>query len=178
MKNLKPVTFVNGPYSGGRARTTQNTTQQILLLKAMTVTQDPKKLRQMIGVRTVADVFRTLDKMAMRKEYHKALSKLGIDFEYIIKGIKDVCETAEKDDVRLKGYTTLLKSLGLDDYKEEGATDATGWEDILMKEMETRGTNKIIDSIPADYEVVTPKIPDSVKKQRALESAEGKSLYE
>ena len=52
MKKLKPVTFVKSTYSSS----SQNTYQQILLLKAMSITDDPKKLRQMIGAKSVADV--------------------------------------------------------------------------------------------------------------------------
>ena len=43
-KKLKPVIFVQGKY-GYNA---QNTTQQIMLLKALTITQDPKKLRDLM----------------------------------------------------------------------------------------------------------------------------------
>lgn len=178
MKKLKPVTFVHGPYKGNRS-TTQNTYQQTMLLKAMTVTQDPKKLRQMIGVKSVADVYRTLDKMAMRKEYHNALAKLGIDFEYIAGGIKTICDTAEDEAVRLKGLQALLKSLGLDAYKEEEMGDSGGWEDVLMKTMQSNGNDLTAIGIKdADYEVIEPKIPESVRKQREIEAKEGKSLYE
>lgn len=178
MKKLKPVTFVNAPYKGIKS-TTQNTYQQVMLLKAMAVTNDPKKLREMIGVKSVADVYRTLDKLAMRKEYHKALSKLGIDFDYIVSGIKNICETADKDDTRLKGYQTLLKSLGLDAYKDEEVADSAGWEEVLMKTM-NKGDKKekVIEAELEEYDVKIPEIPESVKKQRAIEAQEGKSLYE
>jgi len=76
-KPLKPVIFVQGKY----AYNDQNTTQQIMLLKALKVTQDPKKLQQLIGVKTVADVYRTLDKIAMRTDYLAALAENGITFD-------------------------------------------------------------------------------------------------
>jgi len=47
----------------------------MLLLKALKVTQDPTELKKMIGVKTVAEVYRTLDKLSLRKEYHKALAE-------------------------------------------------------------------------------------------------------
>ena len=68
---LRPVVYTTNTFKRG----SQNTAQQIFLLKALQITQDPKKLRDMIGVKTVADVYRTLDKIAMRKEYHEALSR-------------------------------------------------------------------------------------------------------
>ncbi len=178
MKKLKPVTYVNGYYKS----TTQNTMQQVLLLKAMAVTNDPKKLRDMIGARSVADVYRTFDKLSIRKEYHRALSKLGINFDYIASGIKNVCDTAEKDDVRLKGYQILLKSLGLDSYREDEGGDTSGWEEVLMKTIEKNRDIGVLESakIDVDYEVKTPEIPDSVRKQKELELEEdvSKSIYE
>lgn len=91
----------------------------MLLLKALKVTQDPKELKQMIGVRTVADVYRTLDKMALRKDFHRALEAQGLSFDYILTGIKNIAEDANaKDDVKLKAYLALLKSLGMDKYEE------------------------------------------------------------
>lgn len=173
MKKLKPVTFVKSTYSSS----SQNTYQQILLLKAMSITDDPKKLRQMIGAKSVADVYRTFDKLSMRKEYHRALSKLGVDFDYIAGGIKDICDTAEKDDVRLKGYQTLLKSLGVDSYKDEDGTAQGSWEDVLLKSLE-KEEKKVLDVENKDYEVKMPEIPESVKEQKRLEYEAGKSLYE
>ena len=70
-QKYKPVTFVNGKVG----KTRNNSTQQVMLLQALAITQDPNKLRQMVGFKTVADVFRTLDKMALRKDYHAALAR-------------------------------------------------------------------------------------------------------
>jgi len=81
VKKLKPVTFIKGEYNYSR----QNDLQQKLLLKAMQVTSDPNELKKMAGLKTVADVYRTLDKLAMRKEYHEALSRQGIDL-----GVKQI----------------------------------------------------------------------------------------
>jgi hypothetical protein len=76
---LKPVIYTTNTYVSGA----KNDIQQKMLLKALQITQDPKKLREMIGVKTVAEVYRTLDKMSMRKEYHNALAKSGISFDFI-----------------------------------------------------------------------------------------------
>ena len=61
---LKPIVYSSNAFKSGH----QNTAQQMFLLKALKITQDPKKLREMIGVKSVAQVYQTLDKLAMRKE--------------------------------------------------------------------------------------------------------------
>ncbi len=169
---LKPVTYVGGPYQ----RHSQNTAQQILLLKALRVTQDPKKLRQMIGVKTVADVYRTLDKLAMRKEYHHALSRLGLSFDYLISNVKSVIDNAELDKDRLAGVNLILKSLGLDKYEEEGVSGGN-WEDALLK-LSGTGDEPVGAGDSEDYEVIAPEIPASVVAVKAQEKKEGQSLYD
>lgn len=169
---LKPVVFVQGRY----AYNGQNTTQQIMLLKALSVTKDPKKLKELIGVRTVADVYRTLDKIAMRKEYHSALAKLGITFDYVVKNVKHVIDNAEKDSDRLAGLNMILKSIGLDKY-EETAIGGGSWEDALLKinaAQEDKGEKPVV----AEYEVVAPEMPDHIRIAKEKANKETKSLYE
>ena len=170
---LKPVVFVKGKYG----YTDQNTTQQIMLLKALKITQDPNKLRQIIGVKTVADVYRTLDKIAMRKEYHSALAKLGITFEYVVENIKGVIDNANKDSDKLAGINMLLKSIGLDKY-EETAIGGGSWEDALLKikNDEKEEGESILESV--EYEVVEPKMPEHIRLAKEKANKEGKSLYE
>jgi len=172
---LKPVTFISGRYLNHR----QNTAQQILLLNALKVTQDPKKLREMIGVKTVADVFRTLDKMALRKEYHSALSKSGISFDYLVeKTKKEIDSEHTKPADKLNAIKMLLKSLGMEKYEQEGVAGGS-WEDLLLKANEKEATKKIEEpKVIATYEVKTPKTPDSVKKIKEKEKLIGQSLYE
>lgn len=171
---LKPVIFVQGRYD----YTGQNTTQQIMLLKALTVTSDPKKLKQLIGVRTVAEVYRTLDKIAMRKEYHASLAKHGITFDYIVTNIKNEIDNAEKSSDRLNGINMLLKSIGLDKY-EETAVGGGSWEDAMIKISEQKKENneksKVIN---APYEVVAPDMPEEVRRAKEKEIKDGRSLYE
>jgi hypothetical protein len=177
MNKLKPVTFVNTRYDKHR----QNTTQQIMLLNALKITQDPKKLKQMIGVRSVAEVYRTLDKMALRKEYHAALVKSGIDFGFIVSGIKQECLTAEKSADRLNGYKILLRSMGMDSYGEEVPGSGGGWEEALKiasENNEKRLEGPKNDFVDVEYEVSQPKIPESVKKLRAEDVEDAKGLYD
>lgn len=171
-KKLKPVVFVQGKY----AYNAQNTSQQIMLLNALKVTQDPKKLRELIGVRTVADVYRTLDKIAMRKEYHAALARKGISFDYIVDNIKKEIDNAEKSSDRMAGLKLILQTVGLDKY-QESAVQGLGWEDAvleLQKEKEKEG--KIIEI--EDYEVVVPEMPEDVRIKKEKEIQAGKELYD
>jgi len=177
---LKPITIVNAKYS----KYSQNTAQQIFLLKALKVTNDPKKLAQMIGVKKVADVYRTLDKMVLRKEFHKALYDSGIDFGYIVNGLKIEAATAEKSADRIKVYQTLLKSLGMDKYDDVG-DGGSQWEDTLVKKMEQDKKDKLenkdkpkeISSGVEEYEVVMPEVPESVRARQKEEGDIGKSIY-
>lgn len=173
---LKPITFKKGEFSFNR----QNVFQQNLLLKALQVTTDPKKLRDMAGLKSIAEVYRTLDKLAIRKEYHEALAKHGVDLEYLVQGIKSVCDDKmTKPGEKLKGLQLFLKSLGLDEYKEVEGSQA-GWEDALIKAIESgKEKNEEKDSKVIEvYDVKVPKIPEEEKRAIEKETKIGKSIYE
>lgn len=157
--NYRPVTFVNGKVSQKHA---DDKGRQMMLLKAMSVTSDPKKLKQMIGVRTVAEVFRTLDKMAMRKEYHQALLKRGLDFDYIVHHLQELVEKSNGQ-VKLGAVQTLLKSLGMDKYDVADQGSAGNWEDILAEKLKEEEDVPLLED--EDYDVEEPEIPDSVKSK-------------
>lgn len=173
-KKLKPVIL---PDAGKGDRYTQNDTQQKMLLKAMQVTNDPKKLKEMIGVRTVAEVYRTLDKMAIRKEFHEALDRAGISFDFIVNGIKDIASTAEKPSDRLKAFQIMLQTLGLDKYEQEATQGGGSWEDLLLKAADKEGEEQAVLPEAEDYEVVQPVIPESVKEKRDREKRASESFY-
>jgi hypothetical protein len=175
-KRLKPIVYTTNYFKRG----SQNTTEQMFLLKALQVTQDPKKLRDMIGVRTVAEVYRTLDKLAMRKEYHSALSRLGISFDYIAGGIKEIADNAGKAEVRLKAFETLLKSVGMEKYDDAGVASTGTWEEVLLKKIEEgkKDESKPAISAPEKYDVKVPEIPESVKKARSEEEEMLSSIYD
>jgi len=181
-KKLKPVVFVSSKYPGTKGtKHDNNTFQQVILLKALTVTQNPNELKKMIGVRTVAEVYRTLDKMALRKEYHTALSKHGLDFEFIVKGIKELALTSYKDADKLNAYKALLKSLGMDKY-DETTSGGGSWEDTLLTALEKEDSTKQLGApkIGSDielYPVKQPVIPESVRRQVDEEKQLNKSIY-
>lgn len=179
-KKLKPVVYTTSYFKKGAP----NKIQQNLLLKAMQVTSDPHELKKMIGVRTVAEVYRTLDKLAIRKEYHEALARNGVSLDYIISGLKYVADTAEKDGDKIKAFQTFLKSLGMDKYEAVDNTGGGTWEETLLKAIEQEKSQKP-EALPAgvvedeeDYDVVQPEIPASVKKMQEETEELTRSIYD
>ncbi len=177
----KPVSFVQGKRSFYR----QNNLAQNLLIKALSEgITDPQELRQAAGLRTVAEVYRTLDKLAIRKEYHAALASAGVDLNYIVQGLKDLTlENSGK--IRLGAYQTLLKSLGLDRY-EQADNGGTSWEDEINRiaDERMRENQDVIEGeiIPEKksrpkYEVIVPPTPKEEKDRQNRERALGKDLY-
>lgn len=173
-KKLKPVVYETHTFKRGAP----NTTQQMLLLKAMQVSDDPKEWRRLIGVKTVADVYRTLDKLAIRKEYHAALAKAGISFDFLVENLKGIVEKGEKDGDRIKAVQTIMKSIGIDQYGNDVETGGS-WEDVLMKklsEAENQEESRIHDVIP-EYTVKQPEVPD-VALEKQKEDKELSNIYE
>ena len=175
---MKPVIFLDGLSEDHR----DNTYAQSLLLKAISggVT-DPKELMKMSGIKTAAGVFRTLDKLAIRKEYHTALQNAGIDLDYVVRGIKNVCENAFKDSTKLDALKVLLKSIGLDKYDVED-TSGKNWEELVLEDDKTRklstGAGRVVSDIQSEtYEVTVPVMPDDVKEIRDLEERDANQLY-
>lgn len=171
-EKLKPVIFIKGNFNSYNSA---DLFKQNLILKAFTITSDPKKIKELIGVRTIAEVYRTLDKMAIRKEYHEALARKGIDLDTIISGIKNEADNAEESVVRLNAWKTLLKSLGLDEYKENSEDSNRNWEDVMRKMVENR---KIKSNDNEDYDVIEPPIPEEEKEAIKKEKRIGQGLYE
>jgi len=171
-RKLKPVVFVQGKYSYNK----EDTSQQLILLKAMKKTQDPQKLKNLIGVRTVAEVYRTLDKISMRKEYHDALVRNGVSFDYIVSNVKGEIESAEKSSDRLNGLKMFLQSLGMDKY-EETAIGGAGWEEALAQVKEEKKEKGEKIKLPK-YEVEYPEIPESVKEKKGKNIKVTSELYD
>ncbi len=174
MKKLKPVVFVQGDREFYR----ENKYAQTILLKAMSdgIT-DPKELMRVAGLQKVADVYRTLDKLSIRKEYHNALSRQGISLDKIVSGIKDICEGDSSDSVKLKGYQTLLKSLGLDKYEKDEEA-AKGWEEIIIDINENKDKKaEILDGEFEKYKIDRPETPADELERQEKEKEVGKELY-
>ena len=65
-------------------------------------------------------------KTAMKKELKPFLDKLGIDETYILSGIKDLADFAEKDDVQLKALFKLSDIMDLEDKNRTTVTQVSG----------------------------------------------------
>lgn len=186
-KKLKPVVYTTSYYKKGAP----NKIQQNILLKAMQVTSDPKKLKDMIGVRTVAEVYRTLDKLAIRKEYHEALVRNGVSLDWIIDGIKNIAMSGYKDGDRIKALQIFLKSLGMDKYEAIDGSSGGTWEETLLKaiqEEKESTTQNLLSDVNStevteeeedlDYDVVHPAIPDEIKKKQDETIELTKDIYD
>ena len=177
IKTLKPVVFSTSQFNYYR----NNVFQQNQLLKAMQTTIDPKELRRMVGLKTVADVYRTLDKLAIRKEYHEALARNEVTLDSIVSGIKNIADTSYKDATKLKAYQVLLRSIGLDKYEDQEDTGKS-WEEVLVKitekEEDDRKESDGKEIVDVQYEVNIPVPPDEETKRREVDRELAKQLYE
>ena len=175
LKKLKPVIFTWGKYNYHK----NSLFKQNLLLKAMQQTTDISKMKRLTGIKSAAEIYRTLDKMAIRKEYHQALSRQGIDLDTIIAGIKNLCVNSDSDNVKLSGLKTLLKSLGLDEYREDASVSPKNWEekmkDLVQKENNVKNTDDVKEI--KDYKVCLPEAPKEELEKRKEEDEEGGNLY-
>ena len=119
----------------------------------------------------------------MRKEYHEALARSGISFDFIVGGLKDEASSAEKSADRIKALTVLLKSLGLDKYDNDSASGGS-WEEELVKSIEKDKAKELgapkeeTEVVDGEYEVVIPQMPESARKMREEEDALSKGIYD
>lgn len=65
-------------------------------------------------------------KTAMKEELKPVLEELGVNEEYILKGIKSEAETAEKSDTRLKALFKLSDIMDLEDKGQTKVTQISG----------------------------------------------------
>lgn len=136
-----------------------------------------EKLRKIIEVKNVAQIYQTLDKIAMRKQYHESLASKGISFDFLVEGIKDIATAGEKDGDRLKAYQTLLKSVGMDKYDNAEASSGT-WEEVLLSKIEEAKTNETEVADLPTYEVQQPELPESARLQQEEEKEITGSIYD
>ncbi len=173
----KPVSTVGGKIEFYR----ENKYAQNLLLKALSSgITDPQDLKKISGLRTVAQVFRTLDKMSIRKEYHAALNSSGLSFDTIVQNIKDIGENGESDTVKLKAWQVILKSLGLDKYDGDGESGKS-WEEAILKLAEANKASGAVEEVKqlpsAQYEVIVPAMPATEASRRKEDKKFSDELY-
>lgn len=171
--NLRPVVYTTDNFKKGATKDAGQT----FLATAREISRDPHKVKELISVKQVADIYKTLDKISMRKEYHSALSRRGISFDYLIQGLKNVADGAEKDGDRVKAIQILLKSVGMDKYDESSGATTGSWEDTLLKKIEEEGKESLNLPPTVEYAVIRPTMPASVVKAKQEEAEIMKTLY-
>ncbi len=186
MKELKPIIITGDGFGEGGFYKKNEYAQNILLKALSSGITDVEELRKLTGLKTAADVYRTFDKMAIRKEYHRALSDAGMDLDYIVSEIKKIVNKEDgKDDTKLKALQTLLTSLGLNKYEKEEES-GKNWEEAIIGALEKKEQKQLDDpsnlnkenSLEVeDYEVVVPKIPQEAVDQREKEEELGREIY-
>ena len=170
---LKPAVFANQTNKFYR----NNIFQQNLLLKALQHTDKIEDLKKIAEFHSKAEVLRTLDKLAIRKEFHNALVNNNLDLNTITVKLKELCDDPSGK-IKLGTVSLLLKSLGLDKY-EVGEQGTKNWEELLLEIYEKEKTTKKIGAqvIEGKYEVKTPKIPQEVIDKKKETSELEKSIY-
>lgn len=175
----RPVVFVGGGSQGNSSFYSENTYAQNLLLKALSQgITDPNELRKVSGLNRIADVYRSLDKLAIRKEYHAALVANNVDLDFITKGLKDLAENGT-DKIRLGSFNTLLKSIGLDKYEKQEETGKS-WEEEIIKASKVKDDiidGEVVGEDIEDYKVTAPKVPESQRIRQVEEKKLGRELY-
>jgi hypothetical protein len=174
-QNPKQVVLVDPRLNALRGK--NNST---FLLKALKLSASPDKMKQLMGVKAVAEVFSTLDKISIRKALHQSLHAFDLDFNYVAKNLKDLGDHAN-DKVRLGVMQTLLKTMGMDKYDTPDSGGGGDWEEVLMRKIE-EGKQGAID-LPAsdvsfpEYEVFEPTMPEDVAAIKKHEDDIGEELY-
>jgi len=172
----KPLIIFNDTTDSRGASYKDNTRQQNLLLKGMLLTSSFVSAANYAGIKRKVDLYRTWDRLTLRKDFHLALETEGVDMSFLVRGLKDQAENSLKDSVRLGAYQTFLKALGLDKY-EVAEEKSQGWEEAL-KTLDKMPNPTLAAPKSAGYDVIIPKIPESAMEDLRKEEKLGKELYE
>lgn len=174
MRKKPLIIFDNSNDPRGKSKT-NNIRQQNLLLKGILLTSNFLDAGKYAGIKRTVDIYRTWDRLTLRKDFQQALAEEGVDMTFIVRGIKNQAETAALDSVRLEAYKTLLRSMGLERYTKDEETSA-GWEDALVGYVNKQEGLPMPKS--PGYEVKLPEVPDSARRSREEDNVLGKELYE
>lgn len=158
--------------------------QQNALLKALNETADLDELKKVANFNSKAEVLKTLDKIAIRREYHEALAKHDLGLDDIVSGMSTLARSSNEK-IKLGALTTLLKTLGLDKY-EVSENQGKNWEELLLQineaeKTESRLIGESVNTLKTNdvvYDVVVPKMPSSAKQQREEDKVTESSIYE
>jgi len=173
-ESLKPVIFTNS----FRVTTRRDTHLQTLLLKALSEgVTNVDDLVTISGAKSAAQVLVTLDKLAIRKDYHRALSDAGLSMDSIVVGIKNLALNSSSDSVKLQSLQTLMRSLGLDKYEKDEEAGKS-WEETILQLADNTSEQLGTDEEVEEYKVDAPIVPESVKNRQKEEKSIAKQLYE
>ena len=166
--------FSNGDPRGRGYK--DNIRQQNLLLKGFLLTSNLVEAGQYAGIKRKVDLYRTFDRLSVRKDYQEALMEEGITPSFLAKSLKFKVENEDKDATQLEALKVLLRSMGLDKYEKE-EEESKGWEQAVTDYMDNQN---LLPTAPKKtvYEVKRPEIPESARKAREEDSVLGKELYD
>lgn len=160
-------------FRGGKEGGVVTPATQSIILDALTKGEtDPKAIAKMAGLGRAVDVFAAIDRLSLRKEFHAALGRAGLDLDTVAKRLKQVIEDDDPE-ISIKGISVLLKSVGLEK-NEEAVAPPTGWEEEVWKKGEAIDTEETEDG---KYEVVEPEMPESLKAEKKKEQEESEKLF-
>lgn len=176
-EDLKPITLSKPTSSKHR----KNKFQQHQLLKGLSNTSDLEELKKIAQFKSKAGVLRTMDKLAMREEFHKALERHGLDIHSLVGKLSELANSNDEKIV-LKTVKTLMKAIGVDKYDDAESKDQ-GWEEILL-EIHKEQKDENGETIPepqdkeVNYAVDKPEKPQEVIDAEEEEEDLGQALYE
>lgn len=129
-KKLKPTIIIGGQESIFGRHQPDLAAQDIILRAMARGITDPKELQKLAGLQNVAQVHRTIDKLSIRQEYHKALEAHGISMGFIVGELKALISGSDDDRLRLTALQVVIKSLGLDKYEDQQVS-GKDWEQTI-----------------------------------------------
>lgn len=175
IKRKRPLIIFDDSYKRGKAAQA-NIRGQNLLLKGMIMTGSIEKAAEFAGIKTAVELYRTFDRLALRKGYHQALADEDIDLRWIVRRLKDHADGASGM-ISIQALRMLLTSLGLNKYDvaEEGQKN---WEDTLLEISNKYEAEAALPAPSQAYMVNKPAEPEKAKQMRLKEQKIGKELYE
>lgn len=170
--NKRPLIIFDDSFKRGKAGQA-GIKRQNLLLKGMMIHGNMDKATHFAGIRSAVELYRTFDRIQLRRGYHEALADEDVDLRWIVNRIKKHADSPNGQ-VALSGLRMLLGSLGLNRYDvaEEGHKN---WEDTLLQLSESYDSKE--QPLTA-YKVNPPQVPEASKLMRQKENKIGKELYE
>lgn len=161
---LRPVIIDNAT----RIENRRDFLKEKLLAESMATTHDPKKLKEMIGARSVAEVHRVFNTMVYQKEFQGSLTKMGVDADTLTQTLKEIItRPLGKDSDKIKAIQVVMQSQGIDKFQED-PNSTQNWQDLLLNKIEEE-KNYIEGEVAEEeielYKVNVPELPEFMRKR-------------